>query len=227
MAVPLLTERVAVGAVVFGTGSRGEPTVLLVKRAHPPLAGTWSLPGGKPEPGESLAEAVAREVEEETGLRVDVVRELELVRLSGEGFAYAVHEHLCRVRAGDEGHLAPGDDAADAVWADLADLDRFALTSAVLAVIERAKNAGMKSGVCTKCGHKEILFVPQIADRDDEDTIRPLSVRVVHFDWKDDIEDGIMQAYICRNCGFTELFTSQPGKIDVDKIPGAKLIKGE
>ena len=85
----------------------------------------------------------------------------------------------------------------------------------------------MKSGVCTKCGHKEILFVPQIADRDDEDSIRPLSVRVVHFDWKDDIEDGIVQAYICRSCGFTEMFTSQPGKIDVDKIPGAKLIKGE
>ena len=85
----------------------------------------------------------------------------------------------------------------------------------------------MKSGVCPKCQHKEILFVPQIADRDDDDSIRPLSVRVVHFDWKDDVEDGIMQAYICLNCGFTELFTSQPSKIDISKIAGAKLIKGE
>ena len=156
-----------------------------------------------------------------------MVNELEVVRVTGEGFDYAIHEHLCRAARPEERQLAPADDASDAVWADLEDLAAYALTAAVLGVIHRAKNAGMKSGVCAKCQHKEVLFVPQIADRDDEDRIRPLSVHVVHFDWKDDIEDGIVQAYICTKCGYTELYTAQPDKLDIAKIPGAKLIKGE
>ena len=99
------------------------------------------MPGGRPEPGESLADAVRREVREETGLEVEVMRELEVVRLTGEGFTYEIHEYLCRLAT--EGRGAPpapptaGDDAAAAVWADLADLASFALTPAVLGVIGR------------------------------------------------------------------------------------------
>ena len=57
-----------VGAVVLN----GEGHVLLVKRAHEPLKGEWSLPGGGVEIGETLEASIVRELFEETGLTVDV-----------------------------------------------------------------------------------------------------------------------------------------------------------
>jgi predicted nucleic-acid-binding Zn-ribbon protein len=77
---------------------------------------------------------------------------------------------------------------------------------------------------CPKCSHGEILFIPQLADRDDERKVRPLVVHVVEFDWREDAEFGQIQAYVCRKCGFTELHTKDAGSLPVDKIPGAKLL---
>src|ERR1700683_1491781 len=62
-----------VGAVIVGQRPGGEPVVLLIRRGQEPLKGEWSLPGGVVELGETLEEAIRREVLEETGLRVDVV----------------------------------------------------------------------------------------------------------------------------------------------------------
>lgn len=84
-----------------------------------------------------------------------------------------------------------------------------------------------KSHICPKCGHNEILFLPQLADRDDKDVVRPLVVHVVHYDWKDDMEVGRLQAYVCRSCSYTELYTSEPAQIPINKIPGAKLLIGK
>src|ERR1700751_2623495 len=56
-----------VGAVV----KDGQGRLLLIKRGHAPGAGLWSLPGGRIEPGETDAEALVREVREETGLAVE------------------------------------------------------------------------------------------------------------------------------------------------------------
>jgi predicted nucleic-acid-binding Zn-ribbon protein len=84
-----------------------------------------------------------------------------------------------------------------------------------------------KTHLCPKCGHNEILFVPQVADRDDKDSIRPLALHVVHYDWKDDTEAGTLQAYVCRSCGFTELYTGDPAQLPVDKIAGAKILIGK
>src|ERR1700721_608248 len=77
---------------------------------------------------------------------------------------------------------------------------------------------------CPKCKHQEVLFLPQIADRDDDDNVKPLSAHVVHFDWKDDVEVGKLQAYVCRSCGYTELYTKEAGQLAWQKIPGAKLL---
>ena len=57
----------AVGAIVVRDGS-----LLLVRRGRDPGRGLWSLPGGRVEAGESLSEAVRREVKEETGVDVEV-----------------------------------------------------------------------------------------------------------------------------------------------------------
>jgi predicted nucleic-acid-binding Zn-ribbon protein len=79
---------------------------------------------------------------------------------------------------------------------------------------------------CPKCKHNEILFLPQIADRDDKFVVRPLVVHVVHYDWRDDMEMGKIQAYVCRGCGYTEMYTVEAASLPVDKIPGAKLLVG-
>ncbi len=84
-----------------------------------------------------------------------------------------------------------------------------------------------KSHICPKCGHNEIIFLPQLADRDDKDVVRPLVVHVVHYDWKDDMEVGRLQAYVCRSCGYTELYTCEPAHIPIKKIPGAQLLIGK
>lgn len=105
---------VCAGAVIRDDRGR----LLLVLRAREPATGTWSLPGGRVEPGESLEAAAAREVQEETGLVVSVGALLETVEVMG----YVVHDFAATVIAGD---LAPGDDAADARWctpAEVADM---------------------------------------------------------------------------------------------------------
>src|SRR5438552_13789207 len=88
---------VGVGAVVLD-GDR----VLLVKRAHEPLKGEWSLPGGAVEVGETLEAAVAREVREETCLEVEVGPLVEvvnrIVRDPGGRVEYhfVIVDYLCR-----------------------------------------------------------------------------------------------------------------------------------
>lgn len=82
-----------------------------------------------------------------------------------------------------------------------------------------------KTHRCPKCQHGEVLFIPQLADRDDKDRIRPLVVHVVEYDWREDHEFGRLQAYVCRACDYTELYTEKAGSLPVDKIPGAKILK--
>ena len=60
--------QLAVSAAIFREGK-----VLLVRRARSPAKGFYSLPGGRVEFGESLHQALAREVDEETGLQIEIV----------------------------------------------------------------------------------------------------------------------------------------------------------
>src|SRR5438270_12839511 len=61
--MPALKAEVCVGAVAVS-----DDRLLLIRRGHGPAAGEWSVPGGRVEGGETLAEAVVRELAEETGL---------------------------------------------------------------------------------------------------------------------------------------------------------------
>jgi ADP-ribose pyrophosphatase YjhB (NUDIX family) len=114
------------GGIVIDADGR----LLLIKRAKAPSAGTWSIPGGRCEPGETAEQACIREVAEETGLQVRVIRWIGRVeRASGSGpggIVYDIDDFICAIRAGDASVLRAGDDAADARWATRAELESTA-----------------------------------------------------------------------------------------------------
>jgi 8-oxo-dGTP diphosphatase len=115
-----------VGAIVHDAGGR----LLVVRRGRPPGEGLWSLPGGRVEPGESDAEAVVRELSEETGLRVEPGSLIGQVERQGPGgVTYDILDYAAIVTGGS---LAAGDDASDARWATVAELRDLPTTAGLL-----------------------------------------------------------------------------------------------
>lgn len=94
-----------VGGIVHDSAGR----LLLIRRAHAPSAGLWTLPGGRVEPGETDDAAVIRELREETGLEVLPRRLVGVL----EHPPYLIHDYVCSLRGGQ---LRAGDDAAGARW---------------------------------------------------------------------------------------------------------------
>lgn len=99
--------------------------LLLIKRRNDPGSGLWSVPGGRVEPGETDAQAVVREMAEETGL---VVEPAELVGRVRRGH-YDIADYRCTVLGGT---LRAGDDATDARWCGAAALTELALVPQLL-----------------------------------------------------------------------------------------------
>ena len=127
---------VGVGAVIV----RGEQ-VLIVRRRYEPLAGRWSLPGGTLELGETLEAGLAREMQEETGLDVEVGPVIEVFDriLLDEArrvrYHFVLVDYLCWPVGGE---LCPGSDVDAAIFVDPAALDPYDLTDKARAVIDRA-----------------------------------------------------------------------------------------
>lgn len=127
---------VGVGAVV-----PVDDRVVLVQRRDEPLAGQWTLPGGLLEVGETLEQAVAREIQEETGLAVTVGPLVEVFDriLYDEAkrvrYHFVLVDYLCWPR---QGELRPGSDVTDAALVAPSDLDRYWVSPKATAVIHRA-----------------------------------------------------------------------------------------
>jgi ADP-ribose pyrophosphatase YjhB (NUDIX family) len=127
---------VGLGAVIVR-----ERKVVLVRRGSEPLRGEWSLPGGLLELGETLRQGVAREVLEETGLRVRVEQVLDVFdsivpdAAGRTQFHYVLIDFLCVPLDGD---LRAGSDVSQVAWAGEDELERFGLTENARAVIAKA-----------------------------------------------------------------------------------------
>lgn len=106
-----------VGAVV----ERGDQ-LLLVRRGRGAAAGQWSVPGGRVEGGETLVEAVVREVREETGLDIVCGEALGWVERISDEHHFVIMDFRA-VPLDPATSLHAGDDAAEAVW-----VDRWAVT---------------------------------------------------------------------------------------------------
>ncbi|MGH9118776.1 MAG: NUDIX hydrolase [Acidimicrobiales bacterium] len=116
---------VCVGAVAVDDGR-----LLMIKRGHGPAFGEWSVPGGRVEPGETLAEAVVREVAEETGLDVvcgDLVGWVE--RIGGDHH-YVILDF--RVTVLDDRPPAAGTDASEAAWVPLHEVGELQVTEGLV-----------------------------------------------------------------------------------------------
>jgi ADP-ribose pyrophosphatase YjhB (NUDIX family) len=127
---------VGVGALILR-----RDRILMAQRGKQPLKGWWSLPGGALEIGESLANAVQREVREETGLEIEPISVFEIFERiirdanGAPEYHYVLIDYLCRVTGGN---LAPGDDVCAVEWVRRRDLPGLQITEGTLGVIEKA-----------------------------------------------------------------------------------------
>jgi len=127
---------VSAHALIFREGR-----VLLVKRAHPPSQGRWSVPGGAIEVGETIHDATRREVREECGIEVKVdtvIHVVDNIVPDGSGrirFHYVVIYSLARHLSGE---VHPQSDALEVRWATLDDLDMLDMHPLARETVRRA-----------------------------------------------------------------------------------------
>lgn len=118
-----------VGCVVVQDGA-----LLMVQRGREPAKGLWSLPGGRLEHGESLTEAAAREVLEETGIEVEVVDFLGVFEAPGETH-FVILDYLARPLAANP--PVAGEDAAEARWVPLNEISALECTPRLVETLTR------------------------------------------------------------------------------------------
>jgi ADP-ribose pyrophosphatase YjhB (NUDIX family) len=123
---------VGVGAVIV-RGARA----LIVKRGHEPRKGEWSLPGGLLNLGESLTDAVRREVKEETGLDVElgpIVETFDRIHRDEDGrirYHFVIVDYVCWSASGN---AVAGSDADDVAWVKGDEVERYGLSAHAKAV---------------------------------------------------------------------------------------------
>lgn len=112
--------------IAVGLVFRGDKILFSRRKPGGLLGGLWEFPGGKKEKAESLKEAVAREVREETGVAVRVGRRLAIVRHTYSHFRITMHAFACEYLGG----RARAIDCDEVRWVELAAIDQYAFPAA-------------------------------------------------------------------------------------------------
>jgi 8-oxo-dGTP diphosphatase len=134
---------VGIGGVIID-----QSRTLLIRRGSEPLLGEWSIPGGMLEIGESLEQGVARELLEETGIKVRVLELIEVFdriyagdeSTSAEAkgrprFHFVIADYLCERLSGEP---QAGSDVTDVAFAREEELARFQLTETATRILKKA-----------------------------------------------------------------------------------------
>jgi len=126
---------IGVGALVM----RGDE-FLLVKRMHEPSKGLWSIPGGLVDLGEAVEEAARREVEEETGVKIELERLLDVIDniirdANGKvRYHYVLVDYLARPLTGE---VKASSDVLEARWVKASDLAKYEVTKTLRRLLNR------------------------------------------------------------------------------------------
>jgi 8-oxo-dGTP diphosphatase len=134
---PRPKPELAVSAAIFRDGK-----VLLVRRAGQPSMGLWTLPGGRVEVGETLLDAVQREVMEETTLTIAVIglagyREVILAEAVGDrGRHFVILPFAARYVAGD---VTLNDELDDARWVTIDEIGDLPTTEGLKGILRQAQ----------------------------------------------------------------------------------------
>jgi 8-oxo-dGTP diphosphatase len=134
-----------VGALIFR-----EDCILLVERGKEPLKGFWSLPGGVVEVGETLEQAIRREVREETNLEIEILEVLEIFeRIIRDDagcpeYHYVLIDYLCRSNSGQP---QPATDVAQVAWVRQEELHLYRITEGTPPVIQKGFHAAARIAV--------------------------------------------------------------------------------
>lgn len=133
---PLPAPAIGIGGIVFNGNQ-----VLLIKRDQPPAQGLWSIPGGKQEAGETVVEACQREVQEETGLLVEVKQLVAVVERRLEGFHYVILDFMAVLLDPTRMEPSAQTDVSEAKWVSLDDLPDYPLVEGLSEIIMRSYQA--------------------------------------------------------------------------------------
>jgi ADP-ribose pyrophosphatase YjhB (NUDIX family) len=113
---------------------------LLIKRASEPDKGLWSVPGGMVEVGEKAEEAAIRETKEETGLEIEIVKDLgavdKIVRdeVGKIKYHFIIIDYLAEPVAGE---MHYHDDALDAQWVHVRDFKKYTMSPTLVDLLRR------------------------------------------------------------------------------------------
>lgn len=117
--------------------------ILLVRRRSGAYAGFWAVPGGRQEFGESLQEAAAREVREETGLTVEIGPALWVGDIIDPADPPEYHYTIVDFAATlVDGELRAGDDAEEARWIPLDEVRSYRLTPTMEDLLQALLGSG-------------------------------------------------------------------------------------
>ncbi len=126
--VPLI----AVGAVIFKQNK-----VLLVKRKNPPAQGMWAIPGGKVRWGETLKQALRREIKEELNIDIEPGRLIKVIEFvpeqENDRFHYIILDFLAAITGGEP---KAGDDALAVKWFDRKELENNPVTESTRTLLK-------------------------------------------------------------------------------------------